>query len=373
MTTTVTLTSLPPLPFDLVPEILCRLPVKLLLQFRCVCKSWKSLISDPKFAKKHLHMSKASMDRHHIILYTNLTYNSPNLFPWTFQISSLFRAALSTSSDGVTQTQLSFPDNILYPILRVCSCDGVICFTVNNRLLLWNPSIRKFNMFPPLEHSVRGRRNARSLSSSYSIGYDHFTHTYKIVVVFFFKDDTNQVHVYTLGTDSWKRIGDLPYSCCISKPGVFASGTINWLARDDARSSIVVSLHFEKESYQKILHPNVETNLWTLGVLKECLCIFAYTDMFVDVWIMNECGNNQPWTKLYRVPHTVDRGHHPYCTPLYITEDDQVLMYFHDRSMHTNLVVYDSKSGTYNIPEHQNIDCLMYSEVYVESLISPCS
>jgi F-box interacting protein len=206
----------------------------------------------------------------------------------------------------------------------------------------------------------------------YSIGYDHFTHTYKIVAVSFFMDDTNQVRLYTLGTDSWRRIGDLPYSCCISKPGVFANGTINWLGKD-AWSSIVISLDFEKESYQKLSFPNVETIFWTLGVLKDCLCILAHTDMFVDVWIMNECGNNKPWTKLYRVPYMVDRGHHPYCTPIYITEDDQVLMYFHDHSMHTNLVVYDSKIGTYNMPELQNIVYWMDLEVYVESLISPCS
>jgi len=49
--------SLPILPFDLVSEILCRLPVKLLLQLRCVCKSWNSLISDSNFAKKHLRTS----------------------------------------------------------------------------------------------------------------------------------------------------------------------------------------------------------------------------------------------------------------------------------------------------------------------------
>ncbi|AES68630.2 F-box-like protein [Medicago truncatula] len=49
-----TLTSppLPTLPFDLIQEILRRLPVKLLFQLRCVCKPWNSLISDHKFIMK---------------------------------------------------------------------------------------------------------------------------------------------------------------------------------------------------------------------------------------------------------------------------------------------------------------------------------
>jgi len=35
------------------------------------------------------------------------------------------------------------------------------------------------------------------------------------------------------------------------------------------------------------------------------------------------------------------------------------------------LVVYDSKTGTLNIPESQNNYELKYSNVYIESLISP--
>ncbi|KAK7259382.1 hypothetical protein RIF29_24989 [Crotalaria pallida] len=42
---------------DLIIEILSWLPVKSLLQFRCVCKTWKSLISNPNFVKLHLRRS----------------------------------------------------------------------------------------------------------------------------------------------------------------------------------------------------------------------------------------------------------------------------------------------------------------------------
>ncbi|MCH81608.1 F-box/kelch-repeat protein [Trifolium medium] len=48
---------LPTLPEDVIPQILCRLPVKLLIQLRCVCKSWNALISDSEFLKKHRRMS----------------------------------------------------------------------------------------------------------------------------------------------------------------------------------------------------------------------------------------------------------------------------------------------------------------------------
>ncbi|KEH22666.1 F-box-like protein [Medicago truncatula] len=42
---------------ELITDILSRLPVKTLMQFKCVCKSWKTLISNPALAKLHLHRS----------------------------------------------------------------------------------------------------------------------------------------------------------------------------------------------------------------------------------------------------------------------------------------------------------------------------
>lgn len=38
-------------------EILSRVEVSNPLQFRCVCKLWKSLVVDPQFVKNHLHRS----------------------------------------------------------------------------------------------------------------------------------------------------------------------------------------------------------------------------------------------------------------------------------------------------------------------------
>ncbi|KAK8619528.1 hypothetical protein V6N13_133484 [Hibiscus sabdariffa] len=41
-------------PQEVVANILSRLPLKYLLQLQCVCKAWRSLISDPHFAKLQL-------------------------------------------------------------------------------------------------------------------------------------------------------------------------------------------------------------------------------------------------------------------------------------------------------------------------------
>lgn len=72
--------------------------------------------------------------------------------------------------------------------------------------------------------------------------------------------------------------------------------SINWLASTD----------LGKESYQEILQPDYEgVNMvvtLALGVLRNCLCIFAHSNSFNDVWLMKEYGNKESWTKLISVP-----------------------------------------------------------------------
>jgi len=135
--TTKTITSPPPLPFDVLPEILCRLPVKLLVQLRCLCKFFYSLISDPKFAKKHLQLSTK---RHYLIVTTRnnlgeyVQYDSP--------IPSLFSTSI------ITQTQL-YPPRDYYHGFALRSCDGIFCgMLIDCFFFLWNPSIRNCKILP---------------------------------------------------------------------------------------------------------------------------------------------------------------------------------------------------------------------------------
>jgi F-box interacting protein len=276
--------------------------------------------------------------------YELVMYESP--------IPSLF-----STSTVVTLTQLYLPGHHVMDVL--CCCDGMISGKLKNgSYYLWNPSIRKFKLLPHLEN--------HDSWTSLSFGYDHFVDNYKVVAV----SVTKEVCVYTLGTDYWKRIEDIPYYGYCGD-GVFVSGTVNWLTRDD----VILSLNLEKESYRMVSLPDYENQnvQWTMGVVRDCLSVFARRNMCLDVWIGKDYGNIGTWTKLYSIPHLHDRGLEAFAA-LYISEDDQMLVKCYDIEGEVgdvNLVLYDTKTGTSIIPQFQNNYEHIFAKVYIESLVSP--
>ncbi|GAU20084.1 hypothetical protein TSUD_381760 [Trifolium subterraneum] len=373
----VTLTLQPPLlptlPFELIAEILSKLPVKSLMQFQCVCKSWKSLISDPKFAKKHLRMST----KHHHLISTFA--NSALDYPLT----SLFTDVTATAM------QLEYPLTKQYrhcfdPI--VSSCHGILCIAIDYvSVVLWNPSISKFTRLPSLDKSL--------YCYGFSFGYDHSSDTYKVVAcgIVINGNVKKPVKVHTLGTNSWRTIQDFPSGfICEDSSGKFVCGTITWLGEKISTSSWhIISLDLEKESYLEIVQPDyggVTLTSLRIGVLRDCLCIFSRSrsDTFTGIWLMKEYGNKESWIKLFRVPDIRDLGYYPSVCALYVSEDDQVLLeidsqdsdYSQDDSelldIQSKLVVYNSRDGTFEDLNIQNTNGVTGTQVYHESLISPC-
>jgi hypothetical protein len=105
-------------------------------------------------------------------------------------------------------------------------------------------------------------------------------------------------------------------------------------------------------------------DLWSIGVLRDCLCVTSGS----DVWIMEEYGNNESWTKLFTFPYIGDPNHsHVAIKPIYIFENGQVILKFM-WCFNFYVALYDSKNGTLVSTYFTNTP-----EVCVESLISPCS
>ncbi|MED6124430.1 hypothetical protein PIB30_058817 [Stylosanthes scabra] len=74
---------------DLLTEILLRLPVKDLLRCKCVCKKWKSFISDPQFCYRHTlilcrkHKHNPYLYPSGIIVRSSHSHDELDMFPFT--------------------------------------------------------------------------------------------------------------------------------------------------------------------------------------------------------------------------------------------------------------------------------------------------
>ncbi|XP_058782788.1 F-box/kelch-repeat protein At3g23880-like [Vicia villosa] len=282
---------LPYLPIELVAQIFCRLPVKLLVQLRCMCKSWNSLISDRSFTRKHLSLSTTR--RLHYAKYINkpceLIHNSYPLDSVLTNMSTKFKEPLVTL-------------NSVYGC-----CDGILCIAVKRKgfVVLWNPSIRKFKESPPFETSCEIVNKVRD---TYGFGYDRVSGNYKVVVLYYSEPNlptVTTVKIHTLGTDFWKIIPNFPNGTHVfdEHSGTHLRGTLNWIAYTERRQQgplFIASFDLGKESYRKLLPPDHEeiSQLYlSLAVLRDCLGLISGH----HIWVMKEYGIQDSWTKLFSV------------------------------------------------------------------------
>ena len=346
------------LPEELISEILFRVPVRSLLQFRCVCKSWKTLISHPQFAMHRLRTSIA----HPNIAHQQLT--SSKLV--SYSVHSLLQNS-SIPEQGHYYSSTSHKYRILG------SCNGLLCLSDINltHVVLCNPSIRsqskKFQIMV----------SPRSCFTYYCFGYDHVNDKYKLLVVVgsFQKSVTK---LYTFGADCYcsKVIQNFPCHPT-RKPGKFVSGTLNWIAKrdlnNDDQQRMILSFDLATETYGEVLLPDGDHDKIcspTLDVLRVCLCVcFSdYRKGHWIVWLMKEYGVPNSWTKLVTIPYIklgICRWSHLF-VPLCISENGVLLL----KTTSSKLVIYNLNDG--RMDYLRIVDELGFDiHVYHESLVSP--
>jgi hypothetical protein len=157
------------LPDELIVEIISRLPVKTLMRFRCLNKSFNTLVSDPNFVKMHLKKSEQNPQ------LTVFSYRYPDKEPYllTFPISRLHENP-SITIHYDPYYRLNDSD---HSWRVVGSCNGLLCLLdqttspLRRWLCLWNPATRTKSEIVLAAHNYR----------KFFFGYDYLTETYKVI------------------------------------------------------------------------------------------------------------------------------------------------------------------------------------------------
>ncbi|KAL3328989.1 hypothetical protein AABB24_036212 [Solanum stoloniferum] len=204
--------SMPNLPTELILEILLKLPVKSLLQFISVSKSWLSLISSPEFVKARPSLSASNKNYTHHGVIVKVSTKSVFVVK-DCSLRSLLYHPVTEAFD------LDYPGKSPNHYLGfVGVVNGLICFSIRlfdrlYDLFLWNPSIRKYKKLPNFRLDVsRCYYLDGHVNFKFGFASDELQDDYKVVGIFpiYTRGHLSRVEVkiYSLKRDSWRCIDD---------------------------------------------------------------------------------------------------------------------------------------------------------------------
>ncbi|XP_050283049.1 F-box/kelch-repeat protein At3g23880-like isoform X6 [Quercus robur] len=301
------------LPYDVLLEILHRLPVKSLIRFRCVSKSWNSLITSPAFINSNLTRTRSHSDSNKLIV----RYLDVALRVERYKLIHEDNDNNVSSSEEIQDLKLPLRSSRLSYFQLVGSANGLFCLYEGNRCILWNPCIRKFITLP--NPSVTAE-----FFCYLAFGFDSRTNDYKVVRIAY-KSDTRYegakpplVEVYSVSEGSWRVTngGDsYPPRITISNwhpQAAYLNGAVYFAANDwgDAQSLIVLSFDLGDEVFRLISLPNgkfgLDADIGTsvFNGLLSLIC-YGYQHLSIvkscSVWVMKEDGVVDSWTKQFTI------------------------------------------------------------------------
>ncbi|KAK4348639.1 hypothetical protein RND71_031394 [Anisodus tanguticus] len=353
----------PTLPLEVVTEILVRLPVKSLLQFRCVSKSWLALISTPQFVKTHLNLSVSNKDNTHHML---MLHQDNNLK--VCSIRSIFYEN-DESVDDVSD--FYYPKKCPFEV--VGSFKGLICLMNGpEKFLLWNPSIRKFREVTTFtDGPMCGGHHM------YGFGYDELHDDYKIVRIFYAKKGGYCCDIYSFNSDSCRGIDDFQGEVLMdSDSGKLVSGKLHWVPAGgpfSCNDKDIVYIDLADEKWGKLEQPyygegKFRLNLGVLGSHLSMFCSYrlkgddpgifcSYQRTCTDVWVMKEYGVKESWARLHTIKFPLSISREPVLSPMFCKSNKgEILLEFGSRFM------------IYN-PKHESISIFMKQYVFARPVI----
>ncbi|XP_015872919.2 F-box/kelch-repeat protein At3g23880 [Ziziphus jujuba] len=361
-------------PDDIVVDILRRLPVKSLVRFRCVSKSWRSLISDPTFVRTHL----SRLIQSHISMGTA---SSILLSGSTTGILSFLQHHDDGSAAVTAELELGLVKNSKYRVKG--HCDGLLCLVIDNEqenglLVVYNPSIREHRKLPLPP-------NFHSTTESFGIGYDPTIGDYKIVTVpswycrLKYPGYNHRVEIFTLKSksNSWRTLADYetpPYfvdNGFQTQATINANGGLYWLCLDNKASRYVILRFDLVEEKFRVVPTAPDKSCWSitwLGSLRDSLCVIhSQLATHIHVWSTKD---DETWTKLIIIPTLQGVSPSVYSClykPFCYTKTGALLMNVRGKGF----VVYDPGENRFRQLAVREAEHHLQEIVYCESLVSP--
>ncbi|KAL9415238.1 hypothetical protein AB3S75_043509 [Citrus x aurantiifolia] len=339
------------LPDQVLAEIFFRLPAKTVLDCRCVCKSWCSVITNPNFISEYNKLSFKNTNNVTRFLVSYYDMDEQR------EIFTLHHGDYSISDHYHEELELPF-DHGLSRYMIIGFCCGLVCLLEISKverlpqsLLIWNPSVGySFKTFPI--HSPVAKIDQQSfgygqygpsiqfsqgkiLVSIFGFGYVPKTNDYKVVRIVYHLETScvvskrvvEIIDVLTLSTGEWENITEAAPPYLIKRNSVHASvnGAVHWIGyyegSDERSVSQLVVAVFDMygEVFKEFNLPSGmmsdtvkfgerEVQKISVAVIKQSLALLHYHSHARDeaflscsIWLMNEYGSIESWTKLYNV------------------------------------------------------------------------
>ena len=251
------------LPDDVVNDILTGLPVKSIIRFRSVSKSWNSKFISPVFITMHLNRAKSLSNKKNHNGY--LLYMPAQKYTYYLSREDLFTVVCNSDRTLTHMSTYQFPFSDKF---MVGFCNGMFCYANDDEeyseiLYLWNPSIRKNKMLvgTPLTDPLD--------SVTFGLAYHSQNNDYKILRFMFTPFHSEKVvpteaEVYTLSTDSWRTViisvESEPNIGTIVKidesPCLFFNGALHSIA-SSRDHDFILSFDINDERFHAIMLPQI--------------------------------------------------------------------------------------------------------------------
>uniref|UniRef100_A0ACD5ZCM6 Uncharacterized protein n=1 Tax=Avena sativa TaxID=4498 RepID=A0ACD5ZCM6_AVESA len=305
----------PALPDEIVTEVLLRLPVKSILRFRAVCRSWAAALSSEEFCSLHTAKVEAAEPASPRLIFIS---PAPG-----FDSTGVFSCSPSRDDDGLLFTLDDVRGDFADMTPAPCRGLTLVYDAVAPAYYVFNAATRAVTRLPRYQDSVR---------ATAGLGFDARTKEYKVVRLFqgeYYENQKIKCEVYTLGGehgDRWRpAAGGVPFRFCkfanaaISTARssklqpVFADGFLHWLIDPvhlvKVPRAAILSFSVADETFRWVRSPPFHLSGVHLAEIDDRLCIvrdLRPSGSMLEIWRMREYSSTGDWS----LEHSIDLLQH---------------------------------------------------------------